>query len=156
MRRVVAVAALAATVAGCSAGPPPAPDPDPVEHVVTLTVEVVGGGGGLFGMAVTWGHSRLETQSATSLTWAWSHAVTLRYPDVERVWVSATPQVRPGVDERLAYAGGTPTLHCTILFGDRLVQDQSSISPTCEANLSASPPAGRAPTPARPSGGTAD
>ncbi|WP_431915414.1 hypothetical protein [Micromonospora wenchangensis] len=154
MRRVVAVVALAATVAGCSADPAPAPAP--VEYVVTLTVEVVGGGGGLFGMAVTWGHSALGTQSATSLTWAWSHAVTLRYPDVERVWVSATPQVRPGVDERLAYAGGPPTLHCTILFGDRIVQDQSSISPTCEANLSASPPAGGPPAPGRPSGGTAD
>ncbi|MEU8374164.1 hypothetical protein AB0C22_13680 [Micromonospora sp. NPDC048894] len=156
MRRVAAVAAVAATVAGCSAGPSPAPAPAPVEYVVTLTVEVVGGGGGLFGMAVTWGHSALKTQSATSLTWAWSHAVTLRHPDVERVWVSATPQARPGVDERLAYAGGIPTLHCTILFDDRIVQDQTSISPTCVANLSASPPAGRAATPAQRSGGTAD
>ncbi|WKU08259.1 hypothetical protein [Micromonospora sp. HUAS LYJ1] len=156
MRRVVAVAALAATVAGCSADPSPAPAPDPVEYVVTLSVEVVGGGGGLFGMAVTWGHSTVETQYATSLTWAWSHAVTLRYPDVERVWVSATPQARPGVDERLAYAGGTPTLHCTILFGDRIVEEQTSISPTCAANLSASPPAGRTSTPAQRSGGAAD
>ncbi|WP_328343234.1 hypothetical protein [Micromonospora sp. NBC_00421] len=144
MRRAVAITALAATLAGCSpdtSALESEPEPEPVEQIVSFTVEVVGGGGGPFGLSVTWGHTALEGQRAKSPTWAWAHMVTVSYPDVKDVWVMAAPEVRPGVDESLAYRNGAPQVHCRILVNGRTVAKQTSAAPQCDANLSATPPA---------------
>ncbi|SCE91712.1 hypothetical protein GA0070216_103117 [Micromonospora matsumotoense] len=155
MRRVLAIAVLVAALAGCSSGTSaPEPKPTPVAQVVTFSVEVVGGGGGFFGLSVSWGHSALANQQAKSPTWAWAHSLTLRYPDVAQVWVSAAPEARPGT-ESLAYVNGAPMVHCTVLINDRIVAEQTNASPSCTANLSATPPVGKSPTPARTSTGTA-
>ncbi|WP_432900366.1 lipoprotein [Micromonospora matsumotoense] len=155
MRRVLAIAVLVAALAGCSSDTSaPEPTPTPVAQVVTFSVEVVGGGGGFFGLSVSWGHSALANQQAKSPTWAWAHSLTLSYPDVAQVWVSAAPEARPGT-ESLAYVNGAPMVHCTVLINDRIVAEQTNASPSCTANLSATPPVGKSPTPARTSTGTA-
>jgi hypothetical protein len=138
MRRAVAIAALAASLAGCSPDSS-AIDQKPVRYDVTLELYQLGGIG-VFEVDATWGHSTAPLQKEHLRLPAWTKKLTLNWPDESNVYVNGVAQVKPGIDHGLAYVNGTPKVRCVLRLNGQVVRDVTSEFPQCDYNLDGTPP----------------
>ncbi|MFD0786353.1 hypothetical protein ACFQZ8_20840 [Micromonospora azadirachtae] len=141
MRRLATVAALTALLAGCSPDTSALDAQKPVQQKVTLEVALIGPIE-FFDMLVQWGHNNVETQEERTPAPNWVKDLTLTWPDDKYVYVTASAQKKPSVDDRLAFVNGQPSVECRLRINGQVVETDTSAAPQCDFNLSATPPPG--------------
>jgi hypothetical protein len=127
MRRAVALAALVATLAGCS------PDTSAPDERKPVGID-------LFEVQASWGHNTVADQKEKLLLPVWTKKFTVTWPDDTYVWVTGVAQPKPGVDHGLAYVNGTPQVRCVLRVNGKVVSEQTNAFPQCDATLTATPP----------------
>jgi hypothetical protein len=139
MRRAVALAALVATLAGCSPDTSAPDERKPVPQEITLEL-YQRGGIDLFEVQASWGHNTVADQKEKLLLPVWTKKFTVTWPDDTYVWVTGVAQPKPGVDHGLAYVNGTPQVRCVLRVNGKVVSEQTNAFPQCDATLTATPP----------------